>query len=107
LRPLTHAHRKLTYLRGEGEFPKEKMPDAKTLVAWLKHCSAFGLADEGVAIYERGGLMAQLYSLSEDERYDADEYYTNCKRKASKASEEEDEEEAVIESDDANGTEEE
>ncbi|HOK44451.1 MAG TPA: hypothetical protein PLK67_00870, partial [Bryobacteraceae bacterium] len=75
----------VAFLRGEGEFPKEKMPDAKTLVAWLKHCSAFGLADEGVAIYERGGLAAQLYSLSEDERYDADEYYTNCKRKAFKA----------------------
>ncbi len=75
----------VAFLRGEGEFPKEKMPDAKTLVAWLKHCSAFGLADEGVVIYERGGLMAQLHSLSEDERYDADEYYTNCKRRGSRA----------------------
>ena len=75
----------VAFLRGEGEFPKERIPDAKTLVAWLKHCSAFGLADEGVAIYERGGLMAQLYSLSEDERFDAEEYYTNCKRKASRA----------------------
>lgn len=94
------------FLRGEGEFPQEKMPDAKTLVAWLKHCSAFGLADEGVAIYERGGLMAQLYSLSEDERYDADEYYTNCKRKATKAREEEDEEGvAAGDEDEGNGEE--
>ena len=82
----------VAFLRGDGEFPKEKMPDAKTLVAWLKHCSAFGLADEGVAIYERGGLMAQLDSLSEDERFDADEYYTNCKRKASRAPQEAEEE---------------
>lgn len=95
----------VAFLRGEGEFPKEKMPDAKTLVAWLKHCSAFGLADEGVAIYERGGLMAQLYSLSEDERYDADEYYTNCKRKAAKTRDEEDEEGAAAEDDEGNGEE--
>jgi hypothetical protein len=81
----------VAFLRREGEFPKEKMPDAKTLVAWLKHCSAFGLADEGVALYERGGLMAQLYSLSEEERYDADEYYTNCKRKAGKTKEDKEE----------------
>lgn len=95
----------VAFLRGEGEFPKEKMPDAKTLVAWLKHCSAFGLADEGVAIYERGGLMAQLYTLSEDERYDADEYYTNCKRKATKTRDEEDEEGAAAEDDGGNGEE--
>lgn len=95
----------VAFLRGEGEFPREKMPDARTMVAWLKHCSAFGLADEGVAIYERGGLMAQLYSLSEDERYDADEYYTNCKRKAAKTRDEEDEEGTAAEDEEGNGEE--
>jgi hypothetical protein len=88
-------------LTGQGEYPKDKIPDAKTLVAWLKHCSAFGLADEGVVLYERGGLMAQAHGLSEDDRYDAEEYYLNCKRKAAKSAT--DEEEEQVDSRDADG----
>src|SRR5207245_955026 len=80
----------VSFLRGQGEIPKDKVPDAKTLVAWLKHCSTFGLADEGVILFERGGLMGQLHGLSEDDRYDADEYYSNCRRKASKEDTQED-----------------
>ena len=73
------------FLKGEGEFPKEKTPDAKTLVAWLKHCAAFGLADEGVLLFDKGGLAGQMSGLGQDDRYDAEEYYQTCKRKASKA----------------------
>ena len=49
----------VAYLNGEGDFPKERMPDAKTLVAWLKHCANFGLAEAGVVLVEKGGLMGQ------------------------------------------------
>lgn len=87
----------VAFLRGEGEYPRERMPDAKTLVAWLKHCRAFGLAEEGVVLFEKSGLIGQLQQLSEDERYDAEEYYADCRRKAgkSKAEEETDDDEAV------------
>jgi hypothetical protein len=63
------------FLHGEGDIPKEKMPDAKTLIAWVKHCAAFGLADEGVLLFEKGGLAGQTHQLGEDDRYDAEDYY--------------------------------
>lgn len=75
----------ISFLTGEGEFPQERMPDGKTLLAWLKHCAAFGLAAEGVAIFEKGGLIGQLAHLSEDERFDAEDYYAQCRRRAGKA----------------------
>ena len=84
----------MAFLRGEGDFPKEKMPDAKTLLAWLRHCSAFGLATEGASLFERGGLAGQMFGLGDEERWDADEYYQNCKRKAARAKDEDDEAEA-------------
>ena len=70
----------VAYLKGEGDFPKERIPDVKTLVAWLKHCANFGLAEAGVVLYEKGGLMGQLSRLSEDDRYDTEDYYTQCRR---------------------------
>jgi hypothetical protein len=72
----------MAYLKGEGDFPKERIPDAKTLVAWLKHCANFGLAEAGVVLYEKGGLLGQLSRLSEDERYDVEDYYAQCRRNA-------------------------
>jgi hypothetical protein len=72
------------YLNGEGDYSKERIPDAKTLAAWLKHCANFGLAEAGVALYEKGGLMGQLNRLTEDERYDAEDYYAQCRRNAGK-----------------------
>jgi 16S rRNA G966 N2-methylase RsmD len=89
----------VSYLTGQGEYPKDKIPEPKTLLAWLKHCSGFGLADEGVVLYERGGLMAQSHGLSEDERYDAEEYFLNCRRKASKSASGEEEEQLELEND--------
>lgn len=80
----------VSFLRGEGEYPRERMPDGKTLVAWLKHCAAFGLAEEGVALFEKGGLVGQLAHLSEDDRYDAEDYYAQCRRRAGKSTAEED-----------------
>ncbi len=82
----------IAFLKGEGDFPAEKRPAAKTLVAWLKHCSAFGLADEGVLLFEKGGLAGMTHGLTEDERYDAAEYYGSCKRKASRAADGEEDE---------------
>lgn len=74
----------VSYLNGEGEMPKEHHPDAKTLVAWLKHCANFGLAEAGVTLFEKGGLMGQMSQLSEDERYDTEDYYAQCRRNAGK-----------------------
>lgn len=93
----------VAFLRGEGDFPKAKMPDAKTLLAWLKYCSTFGLVDEGVMLYEKGGLQLQPGT---DDYYDADEYYRNCRRKASKPQAEDDEAEEAEEAEDAEETEE-
>ncbi|MDP2157396.1 MAG: hypothetical protein Q8K68_06780, partial [Nitrospirota bacterium] len=74
----------ISFLKGEGEYPAEKMPGPKTLVAWLKHCAAFGLPEEGVILFEKGGLAGRLMQLSEDERYDAEDYYAQCRRKSAK-----------------------
>ncbi len=80
----------VAFLRGEGDFPSERRPDPKTLFAWLKHCANFGLAEEGVLLFEKGGMAGFLTQLSQDDRYDAEDYYGQCRRKASKPSEEED-----------------
>jgi hypothetical protein len=72
----------VAFLKDEGDFPKDRMPDAKTLVAWLKHCANFGLAEAGVALYP--SLIGQLNQLSEDDRYDAEDYYSQCRRSAKK-----------------------
>ncbi|MGD0129611.1 MAG: hypothetical protein ABSF46_30175, partial [Terriglobia bacterium] len=82
----------VAYLNGEGDFPTERIPDAKTLVAWLKHCANFGLAEAGVALFEKGGLMGELSQLAEEERYDAEDYYAQCRRNSGRKPEEEDEE---------------
>jgi hypothetical protein len=73
------------YLNGEGDYAKERIPDAKTLLSWLKHCANFGLAEAGIILYEKGGLMGQLTRLTEDERYDAEDYYAQCRRSARKS----------------------
>ncbi|MBI5489031.1 MAG: hypothetical protein HY905_16980 [Deltaproteobacteria bacterium] len=70
------------FVRGEGEYPKERRPDTRTLAEWLHHCALFGLAEEGVALFEKGGLAARLRELPEDERYDVDDWYQRCRRRA-------------------------
>lgn len=92
-----------SFLKGEGDFPAGKMPDAKTLVAWMKYCAAFGLADEGVLLFDKGGLVGQLAQLSEDDRYDAQDYYSQCRRKASKEKNEGDEDMDDLDVDDDAG----
>ena len=77
--------RYVAYLRGEGDYLEQRKPDVKTLCTWLKHCATFGLADEGVALFERGGLAAQLGILNEDLRYDAEDYYAQCRRRVGHA----------------------
>ncbi len=74
--------RYVSFLDGDGDYPKEQMPDIKTLLAWLRHCAHFGLADEGVALFEKGGLQMQISRLSEEDQYDADDYYRQCRRRA-------------------------
>jgi hypothetical protein len=82
----------VAYLNGEGDFPKERIPDAKTLVAWLKHCANFGLAEAGVTLFEKGGLMGQVSQLGEEERFDAEDYYAQCRRNAGQKQENAEEE---------------
>jgi hypothetical protein len=84
----------VAFLCGEGEFPDERKPDAKTLAIWLKHCANFGLPEEGVALFEKGGLAAQLAELQEELRYDAEDYYAQCRRKAGRSKAEEDTDES-------------
>ncbi|MGA2701016.1 MAG: DNA methyltransferase [Isosphaeraceae bacterium] len=93
----------VAFLRGEGDFPSERRPDSKTLFSWLKHCANFGLAEEGVLLFEKGGMAGFLSRLSEDDRYDAEDYYGQCRRKASKPSDEEDD----VDTDDIDGADEE
>ena len=54
-------------------------------MAWLKHCANFGHAEEGVLLFEKGGMAVLLTQMSEDDRYDAEDYYAQCRRKAGKA----------------------
>ena len=82
----------VSHLRGEGEFPVEKRPDSKTLFAWLKHCANFGLAEEGVLLFEKGGMAGFLGQLPEEDRYDAEDYYAQCRRKAGKPADDDEEE---------------
>ena len=62
-----------------------RRPDVRTLLVWLKHCAGFGMPEEGVALFEKGGLAAQLTQLQEDLRYDAEDYYAQCRRRAGRA----------------------
>ena len=82
----------VAYLNGEGDFPKERIPDAKTLIGWLKHCANFALAEAGVTLFEKGGLMGKLSQLPEEERYDVEDYYAQCRRNSGRKQEEEEEE---------------
>jgi hypothetical protein len=75
----------VAYLNGQGDFPVEKRPDLRTLYIWLKHAATFGLPEEGVALFEKGGLGAQLTQLPEELRWDAEEYYATCRRRAGRA----------------------
>jgi len=89
----------VAFLNGEGEYPPERRPDVKTLYIWLKHCANFGLPDEGVALWEKGGIAAQLNELQEEQRYDADDYYAQCRRRVARAAITVDEEEQEAERD--------
>jgi hypothetical protein len=89
----------IAFLSGEGDLPSERRPGAKTIVAWLKHCAAFGLAAEGVLLFEKGGLVGQLGQLSEDDRYDAEDYYAQCRRKAGKAANEQEDDADLFDGD--------
>jgi hypothetical protein len=75
----------VSFVNGQGDFPAERRPDVKTLYMWLKHCANFGLPEEGVALFDRGGLAAQLGQLQEELRYDAEDYYAQCRRRAGRA----------------------
>jgi hypothetical protein len=74
----------VAFLRGEGDYPRERMPDARTLVGWLRHCAGFGLADEGVVLFEQG-LAGKLSVLPQEDRWDAEDYVAQCRRRISPA----------------------
>ncbi|HXP62755.1 MAG TPA: hypothetical protein VN829_19805 [Dongiaceae bacterium] len=47
-----------------------------------------GLVEAGVVLFEKGGLLGQFSQLGEDERYDGEEYYAQCRRNAGRKREE-------------------
>lgn len=74
-----------SYLNGRGEHPEERIPDVETLCMWLDHCANFGMPEERVALFEKGSLAAQLTRLPEELRWDAEEYYAQCRCRAGRA----------------------
>jgi len=91
----------VSFIKGEGDFPPERRPDLKTLHAWIKHCAMFGFADEGVVLFEQGGLAAQLAQLGEDDRYDAEEWYQRCRRSSRRGGARQEAEEELGEAEEA------
>jgi DNA modification methylase len=56
--------------------PDSDRPDNVSLVGWILHCRRSGLFVEGKLLYERGGLV--LDGLSETEQVELDEAYQVC-----------------------------
>jgi hypothetical protein len=75
------------YVRGllDGS-PHLGRPNPDTLVDWIRLCKRVGWYFEGVVLYERGGLNADL--LNENERAEIEEDYAVCKRELNRFKEE-------------------
>jgi DNA modification methylase len=70
--------RYISYLQQGLSVPENEQPSDATLIDWIRHCKQSGLYDQGVFLYERGGL--DLDSLSEEAMVRAEEDYRVCKR---------------------------
>jgi hypothetical protein len=60
--------------------PSEVIPDTPTLAGWIKHCRRSGFYQEGVILFERGGI--RFDKLAPKQKIELEEDYRVCKKKA-------------------------
>jgi DNA modification methylase len=70
--------RYISYLQQGLIVPENERPSDSTLIEWIRHCKQSGLNDQGVFLYERGGL--NLDSLPEEIMVRVEEDYQVCRR---------------------------
>jgi DNA modification methylase len=70
--------RYISYLQQGLIVPENERPSDSTLIEWIRHCKQSGLYDQGVFLYERGGL--NLDAFSEEIMVRVEEDYQVCKR---------------------------
>ena len=70
--------RLVSYLEQGIPVPEKEYPGAATLAEWIRQCKLSGLYQEGVVLYEKGGL--NLDHLSEETQVNLEEDYQVCLR---------------------------
>lgn len=70
--------RYLAYLQQGVAVPEKERPRDATLAEWIRQCRRSGLYEQGIILYERGGL--DLDHLVEEVMVDVEEDYEVCKR---------------------------
>jgi hypothetical protein len=70
--------RYISYLRQGLVMPENERPSNATMIEWIRHCKQSGLYDQGVFLYERGGL--NIDALPEEVMVRVEEDYQVCKR---------------------------
>jgi DNA modification methylase len=74
--------RLVSYLEQGIPIPEKEYPGAATLAEWIRQCKLSGLYQEGIILYEKGGL--NLDHLSEETQVNLEEDYQVCLRMLSK-----------------------
>ena len=70
--------RLVSYLEQGIPVPEKEYPGAATLAEWIRQCKLSGLYQEGIILYEKGGL--NLDHLSEENQVNLEEDYQVCLR---------------------------
>lgn len=70
--------RLVSYLEQGIPVPEKEYPGAATLAEWIRQCKLSGLYQEGIILYEKGGL--NLDYLSEETQVNLEEDYQVCLR---------------------------
>jgi hypothetical protein len=70
--------RLVSYLEQGIPVPEKEYPGAATLAEWIRQCKLSGLYQEGIILYEKGGL--NLDHLSEETQVNLEEDYQVCLR---------------------------
>jgi len=71
--------RYVKHLTDNAPYPEDRIPDSATLANWLSHCRRTARYEDGVLLFEKGGLL--LSALDEVTAVEAEEDYQVCKRK--------------------------
>lgn len=84
----------------DREYVKQHRPDVKTFVEWMRYCATFGRDEDGVALFDKGGIAVhELKSVVIDEAeeetaYDAASGFAAlCKRRLGPTAEDDEAEE--------------